>query len=327
MTYGVTYQANAANSGTVPLDALSPYNAGATVTVLGNSGTLAESGGFTFAGWNTQANGLGVGYAPGATFTINAATILYAVFTSNAPPSTPAAPLSTPTVTINDIPSSAIYGGSFTPTYHTSGDGQVFSVTSSTTSVCAVSSDGTTVNYVGVGTCTLTASVAATTTYTAATGSPQSFLVAPATPTVTITNMLISFPVGGSFTPTYHTSGDGQVFSATSSTLSVCTVSGLTVHFVSAGTCSLIATVEATTDYTTASSTATTLSSSAAKIPPVKIPPEKIPSSAPLTGAGGMARFTDAGGLLIGGGLLVFAGLAAMAFALRRRRLWSHPKL
>jgi hypothetical protein len=91
---------------------------------------------------------------------------------------------------------------------------------------------------------------------------------------------------------------------------------------VGTGTCSLIATVAATTDYTTASSTATTQSSSAAKIPPIK-----IPTNAPQTGRGGMARFTNAGGLLIGGGLLVFAGLTAIALALRRRRLSSHPKL
>ena len=244
--------------------------------------------------------------------------------------SAPAAPLSTPTVSITDIPSSATYGGSFNPTFTTSGNGTVFSATSSTLSICTVSATGT-VDYVGVGTCTLTASVAATTTYTAATGTPQSFLVAPATPTVSITNMPASARKGGNFIPTFTTSGDGTVFTATSTTPSVCTVSATgTVHFVGTGTCSLTATVAATTDYTTASSTATTQSSSAAKTTPAsgaaKLPPVKIPSSAPGTGGGAMARFAHNAGLLAAGGSLVFAGLAAMTLAIRRRRLSSHPK-
>jgi hypothetical protein len=244
--------------------------------------------------------------------------------------SAPATPLSTPTVSITNIPSSATYGGSFLPTFITSGNGTVFTATSTTLSVCTVSATGT-VHFVGTGTCTLTASVAATTDYTAATGSPQSFLVAPATPTVSITNMPVSARKGGSFNPTFTTSGDGTVFTATSTTPSVCTVSATgTVHFVGTGTCSLTATVAATTDYTTASSTATTQSSSAAKTTPssgaAKLPPVKIPSSAPGTGGGAMARFAHNAGLLAAGGSLVFAGLAAMTLALRRRRLSSRPK-
>ena len=71
----------------MPVDPNSPYAGGSTVTVLSNTGTLAESG-FTFAGWNTQSNGLGTSYAPGATFTITSATTLYAVFNAVAPPTT-----------------------------------------------------------------------------------------------------------------------------------------------------------------------------------------------------------------------------------------------
>jgi hypothetical protein len=120
------------------------------------------------------------------------------------------------------------------------------------------------------------------------------------------------------------------VFTATSTTTSVCTVSATgTVHFVGTGTCSLTVTVAATTNYTTASSSATTQSSSAAKTTPssgaAKLPPVKIPSSAPGTGGGAMARFAHNAGLLTAGGSLVFAGLAAMLLALRRRRLSSHP--
>ena len=47
------------------------------VTVLGNTGNLAKSG-YTFAGWNTQADGQGTDYTEGNTFTIDATTTLYA---------------------------------------------------------------------------------------------------------------------------------------------------------------------------------------------------------------------------------------------------------
>jgi hypothetical protein len=49
-------------------------------------------------------------------------------------------------------------------------------------------------------------------------------------------------------------------------------------------------------------------------------PTYKIPTSAPQTGAGGMAGVTFNGGLLALGGLLFLAGLSAMALLLRRRR-------
>ena len=83
----LTYQGGSATSGTAPSDPSSPYASGATVTVLANTGNLAEAG-FTFSGWNTQSNGLGTSYTPGATFSISANTVLYAVFSPIAPPTT-----------------------------------------------------------------------------------------------------------------------------------------------------------------------------------------------------------------------------------------------
>jgi len=156
----------------------------------------------------------------------------------------------TPTISISNVPTSAVYGGSFTPTYSYSGNGSpTESVASSTTSVCTVS--GGVVHFVGVGTCTLTASATATTDYTAVTGSPQSFTVGKATPTISISNIPTSAAYGGSFTPTYSYSGNGSpTESVASSTTSVCTVSGGVVHFVNVGTCTLTASATATTDYT-----------------------------------------------------------------------------
>lgn len=79
-TYTVTYDGNGNTSGTAPTDSSSPYNSGSTVTVLGNTGTLAKTG-KTFGGWNTKADGTGTDYAAADTFTINANTTLYAKWT------------------------------------------------------------------------------------------------------------------------------------------------------------------------------------------------------------------------------------------------------
>jgi uncharacterized repeat protein (TIGR02543 family) len=75
--YSVTYNGNTNTNGTAPTDSSSPYTSGSTVTVLGNTGTLTKTG-YTFAGWNTIADGSGTSYVGGNTFTINANTNLYA---------------------------------------------------------------------------------------------------------------------------------------------------------------------------------------------------------------------------------------------------------
>jgi hypothetical protein len=77
-------------------------------------------------------------------------------------------------VSINNIPANAVFGGSFTPSYTKAGDGQT-SVTSLTTATCTVNNTTGVVSFAGAGTCTLRASVAEGTNHLAATGSQQSF--------------------------------------------------------------------------------------------------------------------------------------------------------
>ena len=79
-TYSVTYVANypanaTSTGGSVPTDD-NEYNSGASVTVLGNSGTLT-AGGYTFDGWQTESGG-GTHYAADETFSISTNTSLYA---------------------------------------------------------------------------------------------------------------------------------------------------------------------------------------------------------------------------------------------------------
>ena len=110
-TYSVTYYANypagaTSTSGSAPTDA-TEYSSGATVTVKTNSGSLA-AGGYTFAGWNTQADGNGTDRAVNSTFSISANTQLYAKWTEN---------LTTVTVGINTTGAGTLTvgGAAFTP--------------------------------------------------------------------------------------------------------------------------------------------------------------------------------------------------------------------
>lgn len=95
-TYTVTYDANQSNSGSVP----SPTSSTTAQTVAGNTGSLERTG-FTFAGWNTQADGDGTNYAVGVLITPSADVTLYAKWTAIPAPS----PSPTPNVTPASLPS------------------------------------------------------------------------------------------------------------------------------------------------------------------------------------------------------------------------------
>ncbi|MFZ9913190.1 MAG: beta strand repeat-containing protein [Ilumatobacteraceae bacterium] len=87
----VTYNANSADSGSVPTDS-TKYADEATVTVASNSGNLVKAG-FTFSGWNTADDGSGTSYAAGSgTFAIGADTTLYAEWATNPTVTAPSAP-------------------------------------------------------------------------------------------------------------------------------------------------------------------------------------------------------------------------------------------
>jgi uncharacterized repeat protein (TIGR02543 family) len=76
-TYIVNYNANGATDGTVPYDSYH-YEPGETVTVLGNTGTLVKTD-YTFAGWNTLANGIGTDRAVASIFNMDSSNVtLYA---------------------------------------------------------------------------------------------------------------------------------------------------------------------------------------------------------------------------------------------------------
>ena len=80
VTYTVTYDANG-GTGTMT-DSNSPYNSGATVTVLANTFTRS---GYTFDHWDTAMDDSGTDYVAGNTFNISANTTLYAQWVADSP--------------------------------------------------------------------------------------------------------------------------------------------------------------------------------------------------------------------------------------------------
>ena len=77
--YTVTYNGNGNTSGSVPVDSNS-YEEGDSVTVLGNTGSLAK-GALSFKEWNTAPDGSGTSYDGWDTFAMpDANVILYAVY-------------------------------------------------------------------------------------------------------------------------------------------------------------------------------------------------------------------------------------------------------
>lgn len=80
----VTYAGNGNISGGAPQDAANPYSIWGSVTVLGNTGNLAKTS-HSFVEWNTAPDGSGTPYAPGASFSINQPTTLYAQWRFDGP--------------------------------------------------------------------------------------------------------------------------------------------------------------------------------------------------------------------------------------------------
>src|SRR5665648_992481 len=77
-SYTVTYNGNGSTGGTVPAGPTS-YTYGATVTGLGNTGTLVkiqDGISLLFTGWNTTADGSGTGYIEADTFNMGSANVI-----------------------------------------------------------------------------------------------------------------------------------------------------------------------------------------------------------------------------------------------------------
>lgn len=82
-TYVISYNGNGATAGAVPPNG-GYTSGGSAYTVEGNTGSpVLTRPGYTFANWNTAANGSGTSYAPGAAYSTAANLTLYAQWTQN----------------------------------------------------------------------------------------------------------------------------------------------------------------------------------------------------------------------------------------------------
>ncbi|MGB4405292.1 MAG: InlB B-repeat-containing protein [Sphaerochaeta sp.] len=74
-TYLVFYRGNAQGNGTAPQSQMKTH--GSDLTLAANTGTLQRTG-YSFSGWNTQADGFGTDYTSGAVYNTDAEITLYA---------------------------------------------------------------------------------------------------------------------------------------------------------------------------------------------------------------------------------------------------------
>jgi PKD repeat protein len=150
-------------------------------------------------------------------------------------------------------PGSAVVGG---PTYSVSANASsglavALTIDASSSSVCTMS--GSVVHFVGSGTCTIDADQAGNAEWESAPRAQQSFAVAGRSQTVAFTSTAPSSAVVGG--PTYvaaATATSGLLVSLSSATPAVCSLSGASVSFVGAGTCTIDADQAGDAEYSAA---------------------------------------------------------------------------
>jgi hypothetical protein len=163
------------------------------------------------------------------------------------------------TITFGTAPT-VVVGGTGTVSA-TASSGLAVTFTSTTTTICTVS--GSTVTGVAAGTCTIAANQAGNATYNAAPQMTQNITVGKASQTITF-GTAPSLTVGGTGTIS-ATASSGLAVTFTSTTTSICTVSGSTVTGVAAGTCTIAANQAGNSNYNAATQVTQNITVTAAK--------------------------------------------------------------
>ena len=215
-------------------------NCGSTCSETENSGTAVTltatpHSGYKFAGWSGGCSGTGTCSVP---FTANASVgATFSLITTTG---------TSQTITFTN-PGTQTYGTPLTLTA-TASSGLTVSYTSTTPTICTVS--GKTVTFVTSGTCGMLANQAGNSEYKAAPTVGHAWVVGKKVQTITFTNPG-THSYGTSLT-LGATASSGLAVSYTSTTTSVCTVSGKTVTFVKAGICGVDAKQVGNSDYAVA---------------------------------------------------------------------------
>jgi RHS repeat-associated protein len=145
-------------------------------------------------------------------------------------------------------PTGKTYGNSPFTVSATASSGLAVTFSSTTTTVCTVS--GTTVTLVAAGTCTIQAAQAGNGNYSAAPNVSPSFTVAQASQTISlaaIPQQVVGIPATLS-----ATASSGLAVSFSSLTSGICTVSGVTLTLVAAGSCTVQAAQAGNANYSAA---------------------------------------------------------------------------
>jgi hypothetical protein len=142
------------------------------------------------------------------------------------------------TITFGPL-SNQTLGAPVPPLIATASSGLPVAYVSSTPAVCTVS--GVNLTLLATGVCSITASQAGNATYAAAASVTQSFTVSAKTAQTITFGSLSSQTPGSSPTPLSATASSGLPVTYVSNTPAVCTVSGVNLTLVAAGTCSITA--------------------------------------------------------------------------------------
>lgn len=150
-------------------------------------------------------------------------------------------------------PAAKVAGATYTPTAtSTSGVTPVFTVDSSSSSICSIAAG--VVSFLAVGTCKVNANEAGGTNWNAATQVQQSITVAKGISTIVITSTAPTTAVVGGATYTLTSTKtaantNSVVYSVDSTTSTICSVSGAVVSFLLVGTCKVNANLDTNTQY------------------------------------------------------------------------------
>jgi hypothetical protein len=277
------------NSGsTTPTGTVSFKNGAANITCTGGNQTLNGSGvatcQLTYSSVGTQS--ITAVYAGAGSFTASTSTSL-----------TQTVNQASQTITFSSsAPGTATFGGSTYTVAATASSGLTVTFTSATTPVCTVS--GSSVSFVGVGTCTVNANQAGNANFNAAAQVQQSFTVAKASQTITFSSSAPGTATFGGSTYTVAASASsGLTVVFTSATTPVCTVSGSSVTFVGAGSCTINADQAGTTNYNPATQAQQTFT--VAKANQTITFTSTVPTTATVGGSTYTAAATASSGLTV----------------------------
>lgn len=227
----VTYTATVTAASGTPTGSVVFSNGGAVLACSGGSQTLSAGTATCIVAWaSAGTQNVTAAYAGSAPFSASSSSVVVQSVVQRSQ-----------TITFtSSAPTSATVGG---PTYvvaATATSGLPVTFTSTTTAVCTVS--GSTVTFVAGGTCSIAADQAGDTTYAAAGRVTQSFTVSRAAQTITFTSTApTSAMLGDAPYAVAASATSGLAVTFQSTTPGVCTVSGGSVTYVGAGTCTVSA--------------------------------------------------------------------------------------